>query len=246
MIPTVSAVLAAPFVGSFLSLLVHRIPYSDQWIFGRSRCTQCGHALNSIDLVPFVSFAVMRGKCRYCGQSISGMYFTIELAAVVVCLWAIAVVPTHLIWPTCIIGWTLIVLSAIDIRHHILPDGLNAFLALTGLTTCILYYSDQLLLQFAGALFGFGIFFAIGEIYHRVRGRPGLGMGDAKLMAAGGFWIGAQGILTALFIASLSALAFVAIANAACNQPIQRQSRIPFGPFLSLGIWMGWIYGPVL
>ncbi len=246
MILAVSALLAAPFVGSFLSLLVHRIPQSAQWVFGRSHCPQCGQSLRPFDLVPLVSFAAMRGKCRYCGQSIPMMYLIIELLAVAVCLWAIAQVPTHLVWPTCILGWTLLVLSAIDFQHRILPDGLNIFLALTGVATCVLYYSDQLLVQSAGALLGFAIFFAIGEIYQRVRGRPGLGMGDAKLMAAGGFWIGAPGILTALLIASLSALTFVALANAACKQPLQRHSKIPFGPFLSLGIWTGWMLGPIL
>jgi leader peptidase (prepilin peptidase)/N-methyltransferase len=95
-----------------------------------------------------------------------------------------------------------------------------------------------------GAAAGFAVFAGIAAIYRRLRGREGLGLGDAKLLAALGAWVGWQGLPTIVLYAALAGLLW-AIAGALRGAPLHARHRIPFGPFLSLAGWLVWLYGPL-
>ena len=236
------AVLAAPFVGSLLGVLVERLPAGEPVVFARSRCRSCGAALAARDLVPFLSFALTRGRCRMCGAPIGWFAPAIEAAAVVVALWAAATVPADWLWPTAGLGWALLALAVIDARHLVLPDALTLPLIPAGLLVVAIAVPDRLAAHLIGAAAGLAVPAAVRVLYRRVRGREGLGLGDVKLLAAAGAWVGWQGLPWLLLIAAASALATVLIA-AVVRRRLDAAAPIPFGPFLCLAFWLVWLYG---
>ncbi len=126
-------VLVAPFVGSFLGLLIERLPAGGKVVFARSACPACDHPLGPLDLVPLFSWLASRGRCRYCGAAIAAIHPAIELAALGLAVWAAMVVSGWLLWASCALGWALLALSVIDWRHHTLPDPLTLPLLVGGL-----------------------------------------------------------------------------------------------------------------
>ena len=117
--------LAAPFIGSFLALLIVRLPAGAPVVSGRSRCPSCGNTLAALDLVPLLSWLISRGRCRHCGEPVSRLYPGIEIAALVIAAWSLAVLPGWLAWAGAAFGWVLLVLSLIDARDFLLPDALD-------------------------------------------------------------------------------------------------------------------------
>ncbi len=236
-------VVAAPFVGSFLGVVAMRLPVDRPLLWARSACPECRHVLGIPDLVPLLSWLMRGGRCRHCSARIPYFYPAIELAAVAVALWAAAVLTGWLLWATCVLGWLLLVLAVIDQRHLRLPDGLT--LALTALGLGVAWAIDpQALLDHAiGAAGGFAAFAIIGWIYRRVRHRDGLGLGDAKLLAAAGAWVSWQGLPSVVLWGAALGLAGVLLRRLLGAMPALDQP-IPFGPSLCLGLWLVWLYGP--
>lgn len=247
------ALLASPFIGSFLGTLITRLPNDKPVVFGRSRCTTCGHLLGVIDLVPLLSWVGLRGRCRYCGAGLSVYYPVIELAAVAVAAWALFTVPTYLIWPTAGFGWVLLALAVIDARHFILPDVLTLPLIPAGLAVAWWLdpgggFDGSLLHHTLGAALGFLGFAVLAWGYRRLRGREGLGLGDAKLLAAAGAWVSWSGLGSVLLWAAPLALVVALAAGViqgTLSEKLAGRSALPFGPFLALGIWLTWLYGPI-
>lgn len=237
-------IAVSPVVGSLLGLLVVRLPAGEGVVLGRSRCRTCARSLGPLDLVPLASWLALRGRCRHCGGGISRLYPAVELAAVVVAVWALLAVPAAVVWPTAALGWTLLALGFIDARALILPDVLTWPLAAGGLVLAWLLEPAALPDHAAGAAAGWLGFRLVGWIYAALRNRPGLGAGDAKLMAAAGAWVGWQGLPSVLLLGALAALAGVAAA-ALLRRPVTASTAIPFGPFLALGLWLTWLYGPL-
>ncbi|MFQ5567894.1 MAG: prepilin peptidase, partial [Paracoccaceae bacterium] len=122
---TMILLVAAPFVGSFLGLLIERLPAGESVVLGRSRCGKCGAALGPRDLVPLLSWAASGGRCRHCRAALGWFHPGIEAAALGVALWSVLVVPGWLAWASAGLGWTLLALAVIDQRHMVLPDALN-------------------------------------------------------------------------------------------------------------------------
>lgn len=238
------ALIAAPIVGSFLSVLVVRLPAGEGVVGGRSRCRSCGSDLSPLELLPLLSWALLRGRCRSCGAPIGILYPAIEIAAVAVVAWTAATVPEDMLWPTAGLGWSLLALAVIDARTFILPDALTLPLIAAGLA--VAWYLDPAppLDHVVGAAAGGLSFWLIAHLYARTRHRQGLGLGDAKLFAAAGAWVSWQGLASVLLTASLGALALVALL-AAFGGPARASTRVPFGPFLALGLWLTWLYGPI-
>ncbi len=125
---TLFAIASSPFVGSFIANFVARFPTGRSVLSGRSACPHCNTILTPIDLIPLWSWLRSMGRCRHCGQNIAKMYPLIEIAAVVIAVAAATSTAGWLLWVTCGLGWTLLALAAIDIRHLVLPDAL-AFMA---------------------------------------------------------------------------------------------------------------------
>jgi leader peptidase (prepilin peptidase)/N-methyltransferase len=239
------ALLIAPFVGSFLGVLIERLPAGRPVLLGRSACDHCGRMLAVRDLVPLVSYLARRGRCA-CGEArLSAFYPAIELAALGVAMSAVAVLSGWLLWASLGLGWALLALAAIDLRHLVLPDILCLPLIPAGLA--IAWALDPALLpdHALGAILGFAAFVAIAFVYRRLRGREGLGMGDAKLLAAAGAWLGWRALPSVVLIAAVVGLA-LALAGALAGGKLAWTSRIAFGPHLALGFWLVWLFGPLI
>ena len=113
--PSWGPILAAPFIGSFLGVLILRLPAAEPVVFARSVCPHCGTRLSGWDLVPVASYVFLRGHCRHCGQSIGPLHLLVELAAIAVAVWAALAEPDPgWVWIDCALGWTLLTLAWID------------------------------------------------------------------------------------------------------------------------------------
>jgi leader peptidase (prepilin peptidase)/N-methyltransferase len=241
---TVAAVVVSPFIGSFLSAVVARLPAGESVVTGRSRCPDCGQALGLRDLVPILSWVFLRGRCRQCGAAIGRRYLVLELAALLVAVWAAAVVEGWLIWPSCLLGWALLTLAAIDLEHFILPNAVTLPLAAAGLLVAWLLDPASAWHHLAGAAGMYLAFAAVAAGYRRLRGREGLGMGDAKLAAAAGAWTSWTGAPSVVLLACAAAFLFV-LGRMLGGRPIGARDRLAFGPYLCLGLWLVWLYGPL-
>jgi leader peptidase (prepilin peptidase) / N-methyltransferase len=238
------AIIAAPLVGSFIGVLIERLPAGRPVVLARSACDACGRELGPLDLLPIVTWLSRRGRCG-CGKArLSPFYPAIELAALAVALWATFVVPGWIALASAALGWTLLALAVIDQRHEILPDVLTLPLIPAGLLVAWTIDPGGVTDHVIGAAAGFLAFAAIAWVYHRLRGREGLGMGDAKLLAAAGAWLGWQGLPSVVVIGAVSALA-LALARAAAGVKLSPVMRISFGPYLALGLWLVWLHGPL-
>lgn len=162
--------------------------------------------------------------------------------AVAVAVWATLALPPGMRAPGCLLGWSLVALTATDLAALILPDALTLPLAGAGL---LLAEPEGLADCLAGAVAGWGAFQAIGWLYRRLRGKDGLGMGDAKLMAAAGAWVGWQGLPSVVVLAASLGLAWTAAEAVLRRRPLEAGARLPFGPFLCLGLWFTWSVGPI-
>jgi len=236
--------VSAPFVGSFLGLLVMRLPARQSVILARSRCRSCKRELAWLDLIPVISWVVRGGRCRYCQTRLSAFYPAIEAVAFLIALWALAVLPDWIAWIGAGFGWALLALGAIDQRRFVLPDMLTIPLAFGGLATAWALAPEQVPDHVLGGVIGFGGFWAIAWVYRALRERDGLGAGDAKLMGALGTWVAWQGVPTLVFYAAVAGLASVAVLTLR-GQRFNGASRIAFGPYLCLGGWLVWLYGPL-
>jgi len=143
-----------------------------------------------------------------------------------------------------LLALALAALSAIDLEAYRLPDALTLPLTALGLAATPLVLEVPLWWQAASALLGFALLAAVAFAYAKLRGRPGLGLGDAKLLAAAGAWLGAQALPSVLLLACGSALIGLMIRSWRTGA-LSATARIPFGPFLAFGIWLVWLYGPL-
>ncbi len=239
------AALIAPFVGSFLGVLALRLPARRPVVFGRSQCPDCGAPLGIADLVPIVSWLAARGRCRHCGAPVDRFYPAIELAALAVSLWAASETSGWVLWASCVLGWCLLTLAAMDMRSMVLADSLTLPLVAAGLVVSRALGTETLYDAAAGGALGFLSFALIGWLYRRLRGREGLGLGDAKLLAAAGAWLTWQALPSVVALAALMALATV-LARSLVRQSLPADERLPFGPSLAAATWLVWLYGPVV
>jgi leader peptidase (prepilin peptidase)/N-methyltransferase len=236
--------LAAPFVGSFLGLVAIRLPAGRPIVLGRSECPHCHRRLSILDLMPIASWLALGGRCRSCRARIDALHPMIEIAAVVVAAWAVATLPGWPGWVGCGLGWALLVLTVIDWRAFVLPDEITLPLIAAGLLEAAIAWPQDLGDRLIGAVGGFATFAVIAWAYQRLRGRPGLGLGDAKLAAAAGAWVSWTGLPSVVTIAAMTALAGVGIL-AAAGRKVGTTEPLAFGPYLALGLWCVWLYGPL-
>ena len=188
---------------------------------------------------------MLKGRCRYCRAPIGILYPGAELAALAIAGVSVGTLHGSTVLIACALGWMLLALALIDLRHHTLPDALTLPLAVAGLATALLPEGATLLDRALGCVLGFVIFLSISIVYRRIRGREGLGMGDAKLLAAGGGWVAWQGLASVVLIASAAALAVAAVRATQDRSHIEATTRIPFGLYLGPAIWLVWLVGPI-
>ena len=241
-------VLMAPFVGSFLGVLIERLPARAPIVLARSACRHCGTMLGPIDLMPLLGFVLLRGRCRHCHQPIGWLHPAIELAALAVALWVSQAAPESdpgWIWAACGLGWTLLTLAWIDWTHFLLPDGLTLPLLLTGLARASVWEPEALTDRCLAAVLGYLSFQGLAVAYRHLRGRDGLGGGDAKLIAAAGAWCGLAALpFIVLGSAVLGLLAALGLALA--GRGMTSRTPIPFGPCIALAFWLAWLHAGVV
>jgi leader peptidase (prepilin peptidase)/N-methyltransferase len=234
----------APVIGSFLGLVVRRLPEAGHVVWGRSRCEHCRSTLAVRDLVPLVSWLIARGRCRRCNHPLGWFYPGVELAAFAIAVLAVVVDPGIPAWLDALLGWWLLTLAWIDLRQWLLPDVLTLPLVVLGLAEAAEFAPGDLIARVAGTLAGYLGFWVVSRLYRRLRGREGLGLGDAKLLAASGAWVGIIALPSVVAGAAAAAL-IVAGAVICLGTPLDRYSAVPFGPFLAVATWLVWLFGPI-
>ena len=223
-------------VGSFLGLVSLRFPRGEAVAAGRSACSGCGRTLGPIDLVPILSFAVLRGRCRTCKASIERRYPVIEASAAVIGAASALLFPGWQALAAALLGWWLLLLALLDFEHYWLPDRLTYPLILTGLAATALFTPAMLLHHAAGAAIAFLLLWSLATGYRVLRGRHGLGGGDAKLFAAAGAWLGWYDLPLVLLGASATGLVAALVLHR--KGPGFLTKRLPFGAFLAPAIWL--------
>jgi len=236
--------VVAPVIGSFVGAVAQRLPRREDLVWGRSACPACGKKLSARDLVPLVSWLWLRGRCRQCAAPIPLFYPMVELGALAVALSAALVFSGWLLWASCLFGWALLALAVIDWRDYLLPDGLTLPLVPTGLAVAWFAAREAMPDRLLGAFAGFAVFVLIAALYRRLRGRDGLGRGDAKLLAGLGAWVGCSGLPSVLLLAALAALAS-AFAQRAFGTKLSAADPVAFGPYLAAAGWFVWLCGPL-
>jgi leader peptidase (prepilin peptidase)/N-methyltransferase len=184
-LPWPAPIFTPPIAGSFVGVLVRRLPKGQSVAWTRSQCEPCQRSLMLTDLIPIGSYLALR--CATCRAPIAPFHLAIELAAVAVAVWAATVnQDAPWLWTACLLGWGLLALSWIDAEHLHLPDALTLLLLAAGIVAQTMLASGRLTESVLGAVVGYLSFRAIAMTYRACRGRDGLGGGDAKLLSVAG------------------------------------------------------------
>jgi len=235
-------ILAAPFIGSFLGVVVRRLPEGRRIATGRSACDHCGAILGVRDLVPLASWAWNRGRCRHCGARLGLFFPAIELMALLVACAAASVDVAAgegiaRLAVDCALGWILLALAWIDAEHFLLPDVITLPLLAAGLAVTAWEAPELLPDRALGAAIGYVLFRGIAYLYRRWRGREGLGEGDAKLLAAAGAWLGAAALAWVILGAAAAGLLGAGVAVLA-GRRLDAGTALPFGACLALAFFV--------
>jgi leader peptidase (prepilin peptidase)/N-methyltransferase len=228
------AALFGAIVGSFLNVVILRLPKEHTSIvFPASHCPKCLTKLNWYENLPLLSYLFLRGKCSHCSTPISLQYPLVEMTMALLS-WALMTKfgPSINFAGLFLFSATLLVIIVIDIQLQIIPDTLS----IPGIVAGLLFslFSDTLSWQSSliGMLLGGGVLYAVATLYFLLRKIDGMGGGDIKLLAMIGAWLGYQSLLFVIFVSSLSGSIVGIIAI--YSQRKGGQTRIPFGPFLSI------------
>ncbi len=237
-------VLFGTIIGSFLNVVIHRLPREVSVVFPASRCPACGHAIRPWDNVPVVSWLVLRGHCRDCGAPISPRYPAVEaltgmlFAAV---LWKTG--PSWALAPQFAFVAGLVAIIFVDLDHQVIPDvitlpGLAVGLAVTPLLPHTFFQGVM------GVMVGCTFFYLTAVYAFAITGRESMGDGDIKMAAMMGAFLGWRSllvaILSALLLGSATGLALLA------SRRRGRKDAIPFGPFLAAGALVALFFGEPL
>ena len=227
-------------LGSFYNVVIYRLPRNVSVVFPNSHCPECKEKIRWYDNIPLVSYLILRGRCRNCGARISVQYPLVELSSGLLALYSyhkFGLSVEALVYYAFFSA--LLVVSLIDLKFFILPDVITVPGIVLGLGVSLLRSDINFLQSLVGAAVGFSIPFLIYIYYVRVRKMEGLGFGDVKLLTFIGSVTGVYGVLSALFLGSLFGLVF-ALPYIVKNR--NTQFIIPFGPFLSLGCFVGVLF----
>ena len=218
--------------GSFLNVVIHRLPRGASIVSPGSRCPACGYALRAMDNIPVVSYLMLRGRCRQCGVRISPRYPLVEIATA-------ALFGLHYF----VFGWTpllavrllfaasLVALFAIDLEHHLLPDAITLPGVGAGLLASLFLppgTRDALI----GVLAGGGVLWLIGEAYYRYAGEEGMGGGDVKMLAMIGAFLGWQLVIVTLVFSSIAG-SLIGVLLIVTKRGGMKYA-LPYGTFLSI------------
>lgn len=257
-------------VGSFLNVVIHRLPLMLQreWrrqcheylgetgttvapvpegerydlLVPRSRCPRCGHAIGAAENIPVISYMIQRGRCRGCGGKISARYPVVETVTAALS----AVVAWHFGWgfaagAALLLTWALIALSVIDLDHQILPDNITLPVLWLGLLLSLGGTFTDPRASVLGAVAGYLSLWTVYQVFKIATGKEGMGYGDFKLLAMLGAWLGWQ-FLPAIILLSSVVGAIVGI-TLVLIRGRDKNIPIPFGPYLAAAGWLTLLWG---
>jgi leader peptidase (prepilin peptidase)/N-methyltransferase len=228
-------------IGSFLNVVIARLPERRSLWAPRSACPGCGHAIAWHDNIPLVSFLLLRGRCRACAAPISWRYPIVEASTAV--LFALA----WIFGDGSIVDFTiaagllaaLVAITVVDLRYQVIPDAITLPGVVGGLAASLVSHRVSFFESAAGVLVGGVLFVAV-----IVLSRGGMGGGDLKLGAMLGAFLGWKSLLVALFIAVV--LGGVTAVTLLSSGRLARKDAIPFGPFLAVGGAMALFWGDAI
>lgn len=229
--------LLAPIFGSFIGAVVDRWPRGET-LDGRSICRSCGTTLGVIDLVPILTFVILRGKCRHCSAAIPRETIGTELLAILTMMPLIFVIDPGDKAIGMLLGLALLTLALIDRRHYWLPDDITLPLIVLGILFALMKGETPALASAVGAVAGYSLIAGLRAVYKHVKGIEAIGLGDAKLLAAIGAWLGWMALPFVILVASVLGL----IGGLAGTKDVGRYTKVPFGLYLSIvfyGAWLG-------
>ncbi len=239
-------------IGSYLNVLIYRLPRGLSTVLPRSRCPRCQSLIRAWDNLPLLSFLLLRGRCRACAAPIPWRYPLVE-ALTATCFVLVFLHFDRWLELVVAAGFSaaMIALAMIDLEHFLLPDVMTKTGIVVGLLLqAALFWAGpahwlswtQPRDAFLGALLGAGVLYAISWLWYLWRKVPGIGLGDVKMLAMIGAFLGWQGALITLF--------FGALAGSLCGAllllrgQLHLQSKLPFGVFLALGAVLSLLWGP--
>lgn len=265
----VVAGLLGLMVGSFLNVVIHRLPImmergwrrecrafleldaSDEpaeaynLVVPRSGCPHCGKLITAAENIPVVSYVLLRGRCSGCGAGISPRYPAVELLTALLSVavaWRFGVT-----WQAAAalgLTWSLVALSFIDLDRQLLPDSITQPLLWIGLFLSLFPIFADSTASILGAVFGYLALWSVYHLFRLLTGKEGMGYGDFKLLALLGAWLG-WSKLPAIVLLSSVAGAVIGIAMIAFAKH-DRQMPIPFGPYLAIAGWLALMWGDAI
>lgn len=243
-------------IGSFLNVVIYRLPLAESFVRPPSHCFSCGTRLGILDLFPVLSYIWLRGRCRHCGARFSPRYAGVELVCGLLAVASALIYgPTLFALAVFIVCLCLVAVFFIDLDHMIIPDEFVLIIAVLGLAndgwtlvtgrTQALHYLDPLHIgvgqgaavvplpaSIVGMLVGAGLLLFIGWVFEKLMGKPSMGGGDIKLAGAMGTWLGPGYLFLSYFLIAVLAGAVIGVAAMALRSR-GRRDYIPFGPMLA-------------
>ncbi len=254
-------------IGSFLNVVIHRLPImiEREWrshcaeilnndlgeentadrfdlIVPRSRCPQCGHGISVLENIPIISYLMLRGKCAACGTPISIRYPLVEALTAVLSV----VVAWHfgLGWQMAgalLLTWALVALSFIDFHDQLLPDSITLPVLWIGIGLSLFGLYTDTTSSVLGAMVGYLALWSVFHLFKLLTRKEGMGYGDFKLLAMLGAWMGWKMLPLVVILSSL--LGAVIGVGLILIRKQDRSVPIPFGPYLALAGWVGFLWG---
>lgn len=267
----VAALVLGLVVGSFLNVVIHRLPQMMErdWrrecaellevpgepaaaseaplnlLTPRSRCPHCGHRISALQNVPVLSYVLLRGRCAACSAPISPRYPAVELLGgllAAAAVWHFGATPAAA--GALMLTWALIALSFIDFDTTFLPDSITLPLLWLGLLFNLFGTFTDLRSALLGAMIGYGSLWLIYHLFRLITGKQGMGYGDFKLFAMLGAWLGWQALPAIILLASVvGAVVGVTLITVRGHD---RNIPIPFGPYIAVAGWVAMLWGEEL
>ncbi|MCX8012482.1 MAG: prepilin peptidase, partial [Desulfobacterota bacterium] len=199
-------------IGSFLNVCIYRIPNEKSLISPPSHCPHCQKSIRFYDNIPIISYFLLRGKCRFCGQSISAQYIVVELLAAIVSLILFQHYSLLEYFIYFVFFSSLLIIAFIDLKHQIIPNIISIPGIGIGLLASIVLPRITYLESLFGIILGGGILYLVAQGYYLATKTEGMGMGDVKLLAMIGAFLGTKAVITTVFLSAfLGALVGITI-----------------------------------
>jgi leader peptidase (prepilin peptidase) / N-methyltransferase len=228
-------------LGSFLNVVIHRLPRGESLVTPGSSCPACGKPIRFYDNIPLFSFLILNGKCRRCGAPISWRYPIVEAltALIIMSLFAVYGWSWHFL-AFGILMLFLIPISFIDLETGFIPDKLSIPAFLIGIIFVIVFQIVNWKSALIGAVSGGALLLLLMVLGKAVFKKDAMGMGDVKLLVFIGVYVGFPAVMISLFLGSIAASLVILVGL--LMKKIDIQNRIPFGPFIAIGT-LGYLLG---